>query len=78
MAYARSAIAPSDLVIPDQSKPARAQRGLLRRLFDAIEQSNMRRAEREIERYMRISGFKFTDETEREIERRFLGAPPKR
>jgi hypothetical protein len=75
MAYARSAIASSNLDIPDQSKPVRAKRGLLLRLFDAIEQSNMRRAEREIERYMRVSGFKFTDEAEREIERRFLASP---
>ncbi len=78
MAYARSAIAPSNLVIPDQPKPARAQRGLFLRLLDTIERSNMRRAEREIERYMRNRGVKFTDEAEREIERRFLGSPSNR
>jgi hypothetical protein len=72
MAYAPSAIAPRNLVYP--KNPPRAERGLFRRLFDAIEQSNTRRAEREIARYLRSSGTKFTDETEREIERRFLSA----
>ncbi len=34
--------------------------------------SRQRDAEREIARYIASSGGKFTDETEREIERRFL------
>ena len=45
---------------------------MFRRLFDAIEQANMQRAEREIARYLNNGGRKFTDEAEREIERRFL------
>jgi hypothetical protein len=71
MAYARTAIAPRDFTAP--VKP-RAKRGVLRRLLDAIEASNMRRAEHEIARYLRNSGSKFTDETEREIERRIFSS----
>jgi hypothetical protein len=37
--------------------------------------SRQRQADREIERYLRNN--KFTDETEREIERRFLSSPPR-
>jgi hypothetical protein len=37
--------------------------------------SRQRAAEREIARYIAGSGGKFTDETEREIERRFLSQP---
>jgi hypothetical protein len=72
MAYARSAIAPRDFAVPENS-PRTKRRGVFRRLLAAIEESNMRRAEREIERYLRGCG-KFTDETEREIERRFLSS----
>jgi hypothetical protein len=68
MAYAQSA-AVRVPAIPE--KPVRAKRSPLRRLLDAIEQSNMQRAEREIARYLK-SQAKFTDEAEREIERRFL------
>ena len=58
-----------------QDKAPRAKRGplllLLLRLFDAIEQANMRRAEREMARYLNLggTGVKFTDESEREVER---------
>jgi len=47
----------------------RAKRGVLRRLLDAVEAANMRKAEREIARYLGGPGAKFTDESEREIER---------
>jgi hypothetical protein len=70
MAYAQSALAPRLPEIPD--KASRAKRSPLRRLLDAIEQANMRRAEREIARYLSRRGGKFTDGAEREIERRFL------
>jgi hypothetical protein len=73
MAYARSAIAARDFAVP-QNAPRAKRRGVLRRLLDAVEQSNMRRAEREIARYFGGPGAKFTDETEREIERRFLSS----
>jgi hypothetical protein len=73
MVYARSAVAPRVPATPEISKkPARAKRSPLRRLFDAVEQANMQRAEREIARYLSRYGDRFTDETEREIERRFL------
>ena len=47
--------------------------GFFRRFFDAMMAARQRQAEREIERYLRNS--KFTDEAEREIERRFLSTP---
>jgi hypothetical protein len=81
MAYARSATVPSSLAFQPAPKTASktapqqasapGRRGLFRRLLDAIERANMRRAEREIARYLG-PGAKFTDETERDIERRFL------
>jgi hypothetical protein len=41
-------------------------------LIAAMMESRARVAEREIARYLRSNGGKFTDESEREIERRFL------
>jgi hypothetical protein len=70
MAYARSAVAPRTKAFKES--PPVTKRGPLRRLLDAIEQSNMKRAEREIARYLNSHGPRFTDEAEREIERRFL------
>jgi hypothetical protein len=67
-AFTSSAVLPRSLRVP-QIAP-RAKRGLFLRLLDAIEESNKRRAEREIARY--LGTHKFTDETEREIERRFI------
>ena len=69
MAYAPSAALPRRLAVP-KTIP-HPKRNWLFGLFDAIERSNMKRAEREIARYLRTN--KFTDETEREIERRFIG-----
>jgi hypothetical protein len=40
----------------------------------AMMTARMRQAEREITRYLDRTGGKFTDEAEREIERRFLSA----
>jgi hypothetical protein len=70
MAYAPSAVFPRSLTVPKIAP--RPKRNIWLRLADAIEQANIRRAEREIARYLRRSGGKFTDEAEREIERRFL------
>ena len=53
--------------IPDPAKP-----GLFRRLIAAAIESQRRRAEREVARYLAASGMKFTDAAEREIERRLL------
>lgn len=53
--------------------PARTRLGLFRWLATAMMESRRRQAEREIARY--LGNGKFTDETEREIERRFLLNP---
>ena len=45
---------------------------LFSRLIGTLMAARTRQAEREIARYLRGSGGKFTDESEREIERRFL------
>ena len=55
------------------AKPAR--KPLLARLYDAVVQSQQRRAEREIGRYLANRG-PLTDEIEREIMRRLSGARP--
>jgi hypothetical protein len=46
--------------------------GLFSRMYAVIAAARMRQAEREIARYLYGNGGKFTDEAEREIERRFL------
>ena len=69
MAYAPTAVAPR-IAEFKQTRPTR--RSFWRRLADAIAESNKRKAEREIARYLGGAGAKFTDETEREIERRFI------
>ena len=73
MAYARTALALRALVFTPT--PARTGRSLWRRLLDAMMESRRRQADREIARFLANSGGKFTDEVEREIERRFLSAP---
>jgi hypothetical protein len=70
MAYARSAVAPSDLSVTP--KPTRSGRSVWRRFITALMDSRQRQADREIARFLASSGGKFTDETEREIERRIL------
>jgi hypothetical protein len=67
MAYVPYSSATRDFVT-DRPEPNR--RGFLRRLANAIVVSRQRAVEREIARYLQNS--KFTDEAEREIERRFL------
>jgi hypothetical protein len=68
MAYIHSAATPRD--VPQSAEPAK--RSLIGRLLEAIERANTRHAEREIAYYLRRSGGKFTDETERSIERYLL------
>jgi hypothetical protein len=75
MAYARTALAPRELAFTPA--PTATRRGLLRRLLDALMESRRRQADREIARFLAGSGGKFTDEVEREIERRFLTTPPR-
>ncbi len=72
MAYAHTAIDARDIAI---SQPAAPHRGLFRRLIDGLMAARMRQAEREIAIYVGGNGGRFTDETEREIERRFLSNP---
>jgi len=73
MAIAASTAIPQKAEIKERA--ARGRRSPLRRLLDAVEQANMRKAEREIARYLGGPGAKFTDEAEREIARRYLDDP---
>ncbi len=70
MAYASSATTLRDIPLPKSD--ARKGRGFFARFMAALMVSRQRDAEREIARYIAGSGGKFTDEVEREIERRFL------
>lgn len=71
MAYAPTAVAPRIAEFKQEAgRPAR--RAFWLRLLDAVAESNKRKAEREIARYLGAPGARFTDETEREIERRFF------
>jgi hypothetical protein len=67
MAYVPYTDATRDLVT---DKPERKRAGFFRRLMNAMHVSRQRAVEREIARYLKNS--KFTDEVEREIERRFF------
>jgi hypothetical protein len=73
MAYVPSTVTTRDFTITE--KPVSRRRGFFRWLGDAMMQSRHRHAEREIARY--LGNGKFTDEVEREIERRFLSMPPR-
>lgn len=46
--------------------------GWFSRIYAAVLTARLRAAERDVARYLRDTGGKFTDEAEREIERRFL------
>jgi hypothetical protein len=52
--------------------PATPKRGIFARMLDGLMAARMRQAERDVARYITETGGKFTDESEREIERRFL------
>jgi hypothetical protein len=72
MAYTHTA--PRDLAY---AKPAvlEPRVGFFRRILNAMMAARLRQAEREIANYLADTGGKFTDEAEREIERRFLSTP---
>jgi hypothetical protein len=70
MSYVRSTVAARDFAVTKTAASSRP--GFFRRLADTIMTSRQRHAEREIARY--LSNGKFTDEAEREIERRFLSS----
>jgi len=77
MSYTSSAI---ELAFTKTYSPATnvaKKRGFFSRLLAAMAVSRMRQAEREIAQYLDRSGGKFTDEAEREIERRFLSGSPR-
>jgi hypothetical protein len=69
MAYATSAIVTRDLH-DIQRTETKASQGFLRRLFEALVASRRRQAEREMAQYLAMRSF--SDELERDIERRFL------
>jgi type IV secretory pathway TrbF-like protein len=57
---------------PKQAAQKPADKSLMQRVLDFIVDVQSRRAEREIARFVRDRGYKFTDEAEREIEQKFL------
>ncbi len=74
MAYTSSATAPHHFTFTET--PAPAKRGLFGRLFDSMIEARARQVERKVARYLNENaGGKFTDQAEREIERRFLSNP---
>ncbi|HEY4981924.1 MAG TPA: hypothetical protein VII24_08280 [Pseudolabrys sp.] len=78
MAYTSSALAPRVFAFTsaaDAELPMRTQRSLFDWLLDTMMVSRMHDAERDVARYLADTGGKFTDESEREIERRFLSTP---
>lgn len=81
MAYTSSAIDARDMAFTaagattTPTAKALPKRGLFSRMLDAMMAARMRQAERDVARYLAETGGKFTDEAEREIERRFLSTP---
>jgi hypothetical protein len=73
MAYAPLALTLNGFTLPQT--PARKGQGIFARVLAALVASRQVAAEREIALYLKVRGGKFTDETEREIERRFLSSP---
>jgi hypothetical protein len=71
MAYVHTASVREVYTEPKAAQSA-ARPGLLWRLLQAMQEARLRQAEREIALHLARSGGKFTDESEREIERRFL------
>jgi len=78
MAYSSSALQPRAMAFtkPGEAtsiaKPFFVVRTLFGQLINAMMVARTRQAEREIARYLAANGGKFTDEAERDIERRFL------
>jgi hypothetical protein len=69
MAYVHTA--PGAHALPVSQDKPRARRGFFRRLYEAMIAARRAQVEREIAHYLHDQS-KFTDEAEREIERRFL------
>ena len=73
MAYAPITVASRNFAVSEA--PTKSRPGLFRWLAKAMMLSRQRQADREIARYLQNG--KFTDESEREIERIFLSTPPR-
>ena len=56
----------------DVPSPAAGRPGVLARILNAVQEAQTRRAEREIARYIEMSGGRLTDDLERRIERHFV------
>ena len=69
MAYLHSALSAHDLAAHEP------KHGFLWHFMHALATSRQKQADREIARYLARSGGKFTDESEREIERRMIAGP---
>ena len=55
------------------SAPARAHRGIFRRILAAIESSHQRRVEREAARFIATHGGRLTDDLERQLTEHLTG-----
>ncbi len=55
-----------------ESAPARAHRGIFRRILAAIERSHQRRIEREAARFIANHGGRLTDDLDRQLSEHFL------
>lgn len=73
MSYTPSAVEAAFSATYAPAKTTR-KRGFVARLLDTLMAARMRQAERDVARYIAETGGKFTDEAEREIERRFLSS----
>ena len=74
MAHATSALSSRDLSLVESTTVARPS--LFTRLVNAMIAARQRQVDREVAHYLIDSaGGKFTDQAEREIERRFLSNP---
>lgn len=71
MAYVHTATVPRHLTLATPKTGP----GLVRRLIAALQAARLRRVESEIAHFLAHNGGKFTDDAEREIERRFLSNP---
>ncbi len=73
MAYLHSAVTAHDFTSHGRIHASHERkRGFFWRFTQALAVSRMQQAEREIARYLAATGGKFTDEAEREIERRLM------
>ena len=70
MAYVAT-VAPRDFALPGKTE-AKKRPGFFSRLLAAMMLSRQMQADREIAAFIAASGGKFTDESEREIERHIL------